>query len=157
MDFHYEVTIKSSKNTIEFIGDKDSNKNEAITGVKFCYNSNNAAKVHDKDGRIEITLFGKFDGRSETLTAIKQLAEWAKSKDDLYREVTIVLTTSDNSNNEGNFSRTYHFDRMFCIDYCEDTGTAIQGEDNQADGLHFMLFMAQEANWKINETKAEII
>ncbi len=155
MDFHYEVTIKGSKNTIEFKIDED-NKNDAITGVKFGFNSDDATKERDRNGRIEMIVFGKFDGRRETLTAIKQLSEWARSNDDVYREVTIELKTSENGN-DGDFSRTYHFDKIFCIDYFEKTGLAIENDSNNSVGLEFTLFMAQAPTYKISETRAEIL
>lgn len=155
MDFHYEVTIKGSRNTIEFKIDED-NKNDAITGVKFGFNSDDATKERDRNGRIEMIVFGKFDGRRETLTAIKQLSEWARSNDDVYREVTIVLKTSENGN-DGDFSRTYHFDKIFCIDYFEKTGLAIENDSNNSVGLEFTLFMAQAPTYKISETRAEIL
>ena len=155
MDFHYEVTIKSSKDTIDFKIDDSGNSNDAITGVKFGFNSDDVTKERDRNGRVEMTVFGKFDGRRETLMAIKQLSEWARSNDDVYREVTIVLKTSENDGDDGNFSRTYHFDKMFCIDYFENTGIAI--ENNNSVGLEFILLMAQAPTYKISETKAEII
>lgn len=154
MDFHYNITIKGSSDTIEFIA-TESSKNDAITGVDFGFNSNNDAEERDRKGRTEIRIFGKFDGRRETINAIKQLSEWARSNNDVYREVTIVLTTSENSGNDGNFSRTYHFDKMFCIDYFERTGSAVEKGSNV--GLSFELFMAQAPTYNIDETKAEII
>jgi hypothetical protein len=145
MDFRYEVTITDSKNnTIEFKFDEE-NKNDAITGVRFGFNSDDATRERDRNGRIEITVFGKFDGTDKTLTAIKGTADWAKSKDDVYREVTIVLKTEENSGSE-NFVRTYHFDKMFCIDYYENTGIAIENGDTV--GLEFRLFMAQAPTYK---------
>ena len=98
-------------------------------------------------------ISGKFDGRRETLTAIRQLAEWSKSNDDVYREVTVVMKTSD-IEDSNNFSRTYHFDKMFCIDYFERTGCACK--DDRV-GLEFELFMAQAPTYKISETKTELV
>ena len=71
MEFHYNVIIKSSKNTIEFKMDKD-NKNDAITGVKFGFNSDDATKERDRNGRVEIVVSGKFNGDRDTLSAIRQ-------------------------------------------------------------------------------------
>lgn len=152
MDFHYDITIKGSKDTIEFKIDSDT-KNDAITGLKFGFNSDDATKERDRNGRIEMVVYGKFDGRQDTLTAINKLAEWAKSKEDVYREVTVIQTTSENDNDTGNFSRTYHFDKMFCIDYFERTGSAIEKDDNV--GLEFELFMAQAPTYKISKTAVE--
>lgn len=156
MDFHYEITIKGSKGSIEF-KTTGNNKNDAITGVNFGFNSNNDTKERDRNGRVEMVVYGKFNGKPETLKAIKQLSEWARSNDDVYREVTIVLTTSENSEEEGNFSRTYHFDKMFCIDYFERTGIAIEKKKDGTDGvgLEFELFMAQAPTYKISETMFE--
>lgn len=150
MDFNYEVTIKGSSETIELKIDED-NKNQTITGVKFGFNSDDATRERDRNGRIEIILYGKFDGTPQSSTAIRQMSDWAKSKDDIYREVTIKLSTADNSASEGNFTRTYHFDKMFCIDYFESTGSAI--ENGQGVGLEFYLFMAQAPTYKISETQ----
>lgn len=69
MEFHYDVTIKGSKNSIEF--KMADNKNDAITGVKFGFNSDDATKERDRNGRVEMVISGKFDGRRETLTAIR--------------------------------------------------------------------------------------
>ena len=155
MEFHYNVTIKSSKNMIEFKMDKDNSKNDAITGVKFGFNSDDATKERDRNGRVEIVISGKFNGDRDTLSAIRQLSEWAKSNDDVYREVTIVMETSDEEAGE-NFSRTYHFDKMFCIDYFERTGCACESSDKDA-GLEFELFMAQAPTYKISETEAVLV
>jgi len=154
MEFHYSVTLKGSKDTIEFKLDGD-NKNDAITGLEFGFNSDNSTRERDRNGRIEMTLFGRFDNRKDTLNSIKQLSDWSKSNNDVYREVTIVLTTADNDDDEGNFRRTYHFDKMFCIDYFEYTGSAIANRDTA--GLEFKLIMAQAPTYKISETKAEIV
>ena len=151
MEFHYDVTIKGSKNSIEF--KMADNNNDAITGVKFGFNSDDATKERDRNGRVEMVISGKFDGRRETLTAIRQLAEWSKSNDDVYREVTVVMKTSA-AEDSNNFSRTYHFDKMFCIDYFERTGCAC--EDDSV-GLEFELFMAQAPTYKISETKTELV
>ncbi len=154
MEFHYEVTIKGSNGVIAFTMDEE-NKNDTIVGVDFKFNSNNSAKERDRNGRIEIIVYGLFDGRKENLTAIRELAEWAKSKEDVYREVTIELKTNANNKVEGNFKRTYHFDKMFCIDYCERTGSAMKNNEDQNSGLEFELLMAQAPTFKISETKAE--
>ncbi len=153
MDFMYAITLKGSNGTIEFKPDVD-NGNNAITGVQFGFNSLNDSQDRDKNGRIEMVIYGKFDGRRETLTAIKSLAEWAKAKKDVYREITIVATTSDNdSQGDGNFSRTYHFDQMFCIDYFERTGKI----GDKEVGLEFELYVAQAPTYKISETLSEIV
>lgn len=154
MDFSYNITIKGSKDTIEFKCDGD-NSNDAITGIKFGFNSDDNTKERDRNGRIEMVVYGEFDGRQETLSAINKLSEWAKSKEDVYREVTVVQTTSDNNASEGNFSRTYHFDKMFCIDYFERSGSAIGNDKEQKVGLQFELFMAQAPTYKISETAVE--
>ena len=156
MEFFYDVTIKGSKDTVEFKTNEE-NKNAAIKGVEFGFNSPDESSVRDnKKGRIELRLYGGFNNEAETLTAIKQLSDWAKAKTDVLREVTIELKTTDNTEQDGNFSRTYHFDKMFCIDYFERTGSAKEGDDD-AVGLEFELFMAQAPDYKISETKAEII
>ncbi len=152
MNFHYDITIKGSKDTIEF--KTSDTQNDAITGLKFGFNSDDATRERDRNGRIEIVVYGKFDGEPETMTAINKLAEWAKSKEDVYREVTIIQKTFDNDADEGNFSRTYHFDKMFCIDYFERSGTAIEKEDDKV-GLEFELFMAQAPTYKISKTSIE--
>lgn len=153
MDFMYTITLKGASGNIEFKPDA-SNSNSAITGVQFGFNSKNDSQDRDKNGRIEMKIYGKFDGRRETLTAIKSLAEWAKAKKDVYREITIVATTTDNdSQGDGNFSRTYHFDQMFCIDYFERTGKI----DDKEVGLEFELYVAQAPTYKISETLSEIV
>jgi len=159
------MTIKSSKETIEFKAYKQETGNEneqsentadCITGVSFGFDSNNDLKDRDKDGKIVIRVYGVFNGQDDDFNAIKQLSDWAKSRQDIYREVTIVMTTDGNSSSNGNFQRTYHFDRMYCVDYFENSGAAVQKEDGSY-GIEFMLLMAQSPTYRISETKAEKI
>ncbi len=154
MEFHYEVTIKGTKSTIEF-KKNTINSNDPITGVEFMFNSSNASRERDREGRIEIILHGKFNSGKENLTAIKELSDWAKSKKEVYREVKIVLRTVGEDNENGNYERTYHFDRMFCLDYCERTGTAIKEKKNT--GLEFELLMAQGPDYTKDDTFAKIV
>ena len=160
MNFHYNVIISNSKETIEFKATEGKNKNEAIKGVEFRFNSDDNGTEYDIDGRVEIVIKGRFDGREETFKAIKQLSDWATSTiNDAYREVEISMTTSDNDENTGNFKRTYCFDKMFCIKYSESSGNAI---DNSSKGgnkgsFEFTLFMAQAATWEKRETKFETV
>lgn len=152
MSFRYNVTIKGASNTIEF--NAAENNNDSITGVKFGFNSNNSTRERDRNGRIEITLYGRFNGEESTITPINRLSEWAKSDKDWYRDVTIVLYTADNNDEESyNVKRTYHFDKMFCIDYFEYTGSALNKQEER--GLEFQLIMAQAPTYKISETKFE--
>lgn len=149
MNFIYTITIKGSTNTIEF-------KKNAITGVELAYNSRDDSQDRDKNGRTEIIIKGKYDMMSDTLYAIDALSKWARSDEDVFREVTIVATTENNTN-EGktNISRTYHFDNMFCIDYFERTGLCLK-TDTKAS-LEFELFIAQAPNFTIDETVSEVL
>ena len=153
MEIRYEMTIKSSKETIEF--KTTETKNTGITGITFGFDSKNELKDRDKDGKVIINVYGAFNGEHETLTAIKQLSDWAKSREDVYREVTIMLSTDGNDDETGNFRRTYHFDRMYCVDYFENSGTAVDKEGGE--GIEFKLFMAQSPTYKVSETKVEKI
>lgn len=148
MDFHYKITIKGKK-TIEFSCQQD-NKNDVITGVEFKFNSSDETKERDRYGRVELRIYGKFDDTPESLSQIDELAKWSLSKDDIYREVTIVATTSGGNDEEGgNFTRSYHFDKIFCVDYSERLGAAAE---NDEVGLEFELFMAQAPTYKICDT-----
>jgi hypothetical protein len=154
MNIIYTVTIKGSKNTIEF--KTAENSNSAITGVQLSFNSRDDSQDRDKDGRTEIVIKGKYDNRPESLYAINDLAEWARADSDVYREITIVEETkTGSSEKQQNFKRTYHFDAMFCIDYHERTGACLD-KDSKAS-LEFELFLAQGPDYSISETKSEII
>lgn len=155
MEIRYEMTIKSSKETIEF--KTTETQNTGITGVTFGFDSKNELKDRDKDGKVIINVYGAFNGEQDTLNAIKQLSDWAKSREDVYREVTIILSTDYNSSDIGNFRRTYHFDRMYCVDYFENAGTAITKEERAGEGIEFVLLMAQSPTYKVSETKVEKI
>lgn len=166
MGVRYGMTVKSAKETIEFKAYRQGDgKDDApgttytadcITGVRFGFDSNNDLKDRDKDGKIVIKVYGVFNGQDDDFTAIKQLSDWAKSRQDIYREVTIVMTTDGNSSSNGNFQRTYHFDRMYCVDYFENSGAAVQKEEGSY-GIEFTLLMAQSPTYRISETKAEKI
>jgi len=155
MEIRYEMTIKSTKETIEFKpiqkSDEGDNENNCITGVQFGFDSKNELNDRDKDGKVVIRVYGAFDGEAATFSAIKQLSDWAKSRQDIYREVTITLSTKDGATD--NYKRTYHFDRMYCVDYFENSGVAVQKDGGE--GIEFMLLMAQSPTYRISETKAE--
>ena len=154
MNIIYTVTIKGSQNTIEFR--TAENFNSSITGVQLSYNSRDDSQDRDKDGRTEIVIKGKYDNRPESLYAINDLAEWARSNSYVYREITIVEETKTGSNDkQQTFRRIYHFDAMFCIDYYERTGACLD-KDSKAS-LEFELFIAQGPDYSISETKSEII
>lgn len=154
MEFHYTVTIKGSNEEIKFETNKDQNANDPITGVKFMFNSDDATKQRDRNGRIEIVINGKFNDREDTFNEIRKLSDWAKSNKDVYREVTIEMETFDNIPGK-NFKRTYSFDQMFCIDYSETSGSI----NNEKEGIEFEIFMAQAPTGSNEKsiTKAEIV
>ncbi len=159
MDFKYTVTIKGSKDTIEFKPEETHSGNESITGVQFGYRCKVDSFDRDKNGRTEIKIFGKLDDRPETFNAIKSLAEWSKEKDNVYREVTIVATSKNqDSEGTGNFRRTYHFDKMFCVNYVEKSGIFAKDENNEGSAsLTFEVYLAQAPNYHISETMSEIV
>ena len=155
LEFHYDITIKGTQDVIVFEYEKNesqtSSKSDAIQGVNFKFNSDDETKERDRNGRVEIIINGKFDDRPETLVNIQKLSEWSRSREDVYREVTIDITTIGGVNN---FKRTLHFDKMFCIDYTEQYGKEGGSDDY---GLSFELFMAQAPTYQINETFKEYI
>lgn len=160
MDFNYTITLKGSKDTIEFKPEKGNHdgdtRNQGITGVQFGFKSNIDSCDRDKNGRTEIIIYGKLDDRPETFKAINGLAEWAKARRDVYREVTIVQT-SDNQSSDGTgkFCRTYHFDSMFCVNYFEKSGSCVKNKNDAS--LEFELYLAQAPNYKISETLHEMV
>ena len=150
MDFHYDIKIKGTQDTITFEYEKSESENgskvDAINGVSFKFNSDDETKERDRNGRVEIVINGHFDDRIETLANIQKLSEWSRSREDVYREVTIEITTIGDITNK--FKRILHFDKMFCVDYTEEYG------ENK---LLFELFMAQAPTYQINETTKEYI
>lgn len=143
MNFYYEITIAGSKDVIEF---KPAGDNDTITGVDFMFNSDDNTRDRDKNGRVEFKVYGKFNDAKDTFKSIGALANWAKSKKDIYRTVTISIRTKEGELGD-NFIRTFRFDKVFCIDYTE------QFRDSE---LTFELFMAQAPTFSTDEAIANI-
>ena len=139
----YLVNITSEDGNVIELGKKvdDSNQSNMITDVEIFLDMSDENSRQKSLGMLaKIKICGKIlDDSAESKKTCNALFNWAKSldKNQWYREVVVEIRTDAT-----NTFRTYHFEKMFVVDYKENYSTA-----DRTNEATFELKLTQQENW----------